>query len=221
MVSMRLRVSGPVSSILPSANECKHAPRAIFFAKLRILGIVRVLGLFFCVEVIEVAVEFIESMIGRQHLIAVAQVILAELSRRIAKRFEQPGNRRIFYLHAQCCTGQTDFCQTGPHSMLTHDERSATGGAALLRVVIGEHHPFAGDAIDIGSLIPHHAMGVGADIGRPTSSPQMITMLGRFCSWAFAVMEQAAVTTIAATQHITRNRNALMLKFFPFDQGCR
>src|SRR5262249_17773854 len=36
--------------------------------------------------------------------------------------------------------------------------------AALLGVVIGEHHAFAGETVDVGRLIAHHASRVGADI---------------------------------------------------------
>ena len=52
-----------------------------FFFELRVLRIVGVLGLLLRVEVVEVAEELVEAVIRRQHLVAVAQVVLAELAR--------------------------------------------------------------------------------------------------------------------------------------------
>jgi hypothetical protein len=45
--------------------------------ELRILGVVRVLGLLLAVEVIEVSEELVEPVPGGQELVAVAQVVLA------------------------------------------------------------------------------------------------------------------------------------------------
>ena len=39
--------------------------------------------------------------------------------------------------------------------------------ATVLRVVVGEHHAFAGDAVDVGGSIAHQAERVGTDIGLP------------------------------------------------------
>ena len=98
-VSMRLRVSGPVFSIfcLPTrpnfgssvasstsvAQACSTPRGPIFLQVLGILlaGIVELLGLLFRVEVVEVAEPFVEAMHGRQELVAVAEVVLAELRR--------------------------------------------------------------------------------------------------------------------------------------------
>ena len=99
-VSMRFVVSGPVSSIfcLPtrpqrgcsvgSSLSVAHewiTPRGpiifLMFGK-SFSGIVVVhLRLFLGVEVIQVAEEFVEAVIGRQHVIQVAEVVLAELRR--------------------------------------------------------------------------------------------------------------------------------------------
>ena len=47
------------------------------------------------VEVIEIAEELVEAVDGRQELVAVAKVVLAELRRDIALRLEQIGDGRI------------------------------------------------------------------------------------------------------------------------------
>ena len=61
--------------------------------------VVRMLRLLLGIQVVEIAEKLIEAVVGRQHLVEVAQVILAELSRGVALGFQQPGNRRIFDLH--------------------------------------------------------------------------------------------------------------------------
>ena len=48
--------------------------------------------------------------------------------------------------------------------MLAGDERGATGGAALLAVVIGELHALPGNAVDVRGAVTHQAVGVGADV---------------------------------------------------------
>jgi hypothetical protein len=48
--------------------------------------------------VIEVAVELVEAVDGRQELVAVAQVVLANLGRHVALRLEQLGECRILRL---------------------------------------------------------------------------------------------------------------------------
>ena len=102
-VSMRFLVSGPVSSIfclptLPQRGSSVGSslsvaqewmtPRGPNF--LRKFGksfsgrVVVHLRLFFGVEVIEVAEELVEAVIGRQHVVEIAEVVLAELAGRVA-----------------------------------------------------------------------------------------------------------------------------------------
>ena len=66
------------------------------FDRLRIFGEVIFLGIFAGVEVIEDAEKFVEAVIGRQMLVAVAEMVLAELSRGVAKRLQKIGDRRVF-----------------------------------------------------------------------------------------------------------------------------
>ncbi len=49
------------------------------FGKVLLRRLVRHLGLFLGVEVIEVAEELVEAVIGRQHVVEIAEVVLAEL----------------------------------------------------------------------------------------------------------------------------------------------
>ena len=65
------------------------------------------------VEVIEVAEIFIETMVGRQHMVTVAQMVLAELPGFIAQRLEGVGDGRRLIGHAQCRARLADRSQPG------------------------------------------------------------------------------------------------------------
>ena len=60
--------------------------------------------------------------------------------------------------------GQADLGQAGAEHRLAHDERRPAGSAGLLAVVVGEHHAFVGDPVDVGRLVAHQAMRVGRDV---------------------------------------------------------
>jgi hypothetical protein len=62
--------------------------------------VVRHLRLLLGVQVVEVAVELVEAVRGGQVLVQVAEVILAELPRRVAEWLEQLGDRRVLRLQA-------------------------------------------------------------------------------------------------------------------------
>ncbi|MNG22969.1 hypothetical protein D3C84_1075200 [compost metagenome] len=65
-----------------------------------ILGPVRALGFLFGVEVIEVAEELVETVVGRQELVLVAQVVLAELAGGITLGLERLGDGDVAFLQA-------------------------------------------------------------------------------------------------------------------------
>ena len=167
-VSMRFRVSGPVSSIVcvPSAlADDRITPRgpncSLNAGSLRVVGVLRLL---LGVEVVEVAEELLEAVVGRQHLVAVAEVVLAELAGDVAERAQQPGDGRVLDLHALGRAGQADLGQPGADRRLAGDEGGAPGGAALLAVPVGEERALLGDPVDVGRAVAHHAVVVGADV---------------------------------------------------------
>ncbi len=86
-----------------------------------VAGIVFVLRLLFRIQVIQVAEELVEAVVRRQMLVLVAQVILAELARRVALRLQQRGDRRVFLLQAEIGAGKTDLRQPGAEYALTGD----------------------------------------------------------------------------------------------------
>src|SRR5208282_195782 len=99
-----------------------------------------------------------------QHFVAVTKVILAELAGHVALVLEQPGDGRVFLLHAFGRARQPHLGEAGANWRLPGDERSTARGAALLTVPVGEHRSFFRDAIDVRRLVAHDAMVVGADV---------------------------------------------------------
>ena len=93
------------------------------------------------VQVIEVAEELIETVVGRQHVVQVAQVILAELSRSVALILEQRRDRHELLRHSDRRAGKADFGKSAPVNALPGDKRGSTRRAGLLAVGVGKHHP--------------------------------------------------------------------------------
>ena len=133
-VSMRFFVSGPVSSIVCLPTRPKRGssvgssvslalhrstPRGPNFAsELGILRIVGILRLLFGIEVVEVAEELVEAMHRRQKLIAIAEMVLAELTSRVTLRLEQLGQRGIFFRQTFLRAGQTHLQQARADSTI-------------------------------------------------------------------------------------------------------
>jgi len=64
-----------------------YATRTKFLFEFWIFGVIHILGLFLCIEVIEVAKELIKAMGSWQHVIAIAQVVFTKLTRFISTCF--------------------------------------------------------------------------------------------------------------------------------------
>ena len=73
--------------------------------------------------------------------------------------------RRISRLQTHRRAGNADLRKAGAQRALAGDERRPPGRAALLGVVVGEHHAFAGDAVDVRRAVAHQAERIGADVG--------------------------------------------------------
>ena len=177
------RIHGRV--VLVRGLAAEHAARPEHLAELRVLRVIEELRLLLGVEVVQVAEELIEAVNGGQILVAVAEVVLAELAGGVAERLEHFGDGRVLLVQAHGRGRHADLAQAGAKHVLAGDERRPPGRAALLRVVVGEGDAFLGDAIDVGRAVAHQAFGESADVGLPMSSPKMTRMLGRFaCPWA-------------------------------------
>ena len=141
-----------------------HAAGLVLLDQRGILEVVLVLELFLGVEVVERAEELVEPVRGRQRLVRVAQVVLAELRGHVALVLEQFGDRHVTGLQAFLRAGQTDLQHARAEARLAGDETRAAGRAALLAVPVGEHGAFLADAVDIGGPVAHLAEVVSADV---------------------------------------------------------
>src|SRR5689334_13063255 len=76
------------------------AARSEALVECGILGIVRILRLFFGIEVAELAAVFVEAVVGGQHFVTVAEMVLAELPGGEALSLEDLGYGRVLRLEA-------------------------------------------------------------------------------------------------------------------------
>jgi hypothetical protein len=137
----------------------------IVLAEIREILLLRVvvhLRLLFGIEVIQIAVELIEAVQRWQILVAIAQVVLAELAGHVALVLQQLSDGDGLRLQAGLRTRDADFGKPSTINALTGDEGGPTGGAGLLTVRVGKHHPFFCETVDVGRVIAHQAMGIAA-----------------------------------------------------------
>src|ERR1700733_8214112 len=66
----------------------EHAPRAEPRGKSWILGIIRIFRIFFRIQMVEIAEKLVEAVHSRQIFIAVAKMVLAELTGGIVERLQ-------------------------------------------------------------------------------------------------------------------------------------
>ena len=116
------------------------------------------------VQMIQVAEEFVEAVNGGQKLVAVAQMVLAELAGGVALRLERGGNRAGFGRQADLGTRLADRGHAGANRQFAGDEVRATRRAAGLGVVVGEQHAFLGHLVEVRRPTGHQAAVVGADV---------------------------------------------------------
>jgi hypothetical protein len=100
-------------------------------------------------------------------IVAIAQMIFAELARRVAERLERFGDGDVTRLQADRSGRHADLRQPGAERRLAGDEARSTRRAALFGVVVGEDHTLATDAIDVRRAVAHQTHRIGADIRQP------------------------------------------------------
>ena len=101
------------------------------------------------VEMIEIAEELVEAVHRRKVLVEVAEMVLAELPGLIAERLQRGGDGRRLVGHADLRAGLADGGEAGADRQFAGDEVGAAGGAARLRVIVGEAHAFAGQLVEV------------------------------------------------------------------------
>ena len=78
---------------------------------------------------VEIAEELVEAVHRRQRLVAIADMVLAELSGSVAEILEQTADRGIELAHAHRRAGKADLGQAAADAVLAGEERRAAGGA--------------------------------------------------------------------------------------------
>src|SRR5262249_33895575 len=141
-----LRIDGGIVFVAGLALE--DAARTEFLPELGILRVIGILRLLFGVQVIEVAEELVEPVHGGEVLIAIAEMVLAELACRIPKVLEELSDRWVFRTEADGRAWESDLRQPSTNRRLPGDECRAAGRAALLAVEVREHRALFGDSID-------------------------------------------------------------------------
>jgi hypothetical protein len=139
-------------------------------ARTEILRVIRIFRLLLGIEVIKVAEEFVEAVIGGQEIVAVAKMVFAKLTGGISQRLRNLGDRSIDLSRSiRDRLRQTHPRQPGTKGTLAGDKSGAAGGAALLAVIVGRQRAFLGKPIDVRRALAHDARVIRADI-RPADS---------------------------------------------------
>jgi hypothetical protein len=164
----------------------------------------------------------------RQVLVPISEMVLAKLSGGIAERLEQFGNRRVFLLQPERGAWQPNLGHAGAQAGLPCDERSTSGRTALFGIVVGEHHAFICDAVDIGRLESHQAARVGADVGLANviapddDNVGFASRRGRGLLWLLCLCDLRAINDVdcrgdskrCARKRMLRRLNALLSECF-------
>ena len=170
LLADRPEVRGLLRVVLVRRPGVEDAARAEPLAEVGVLlglRVVRVLRLLLGVQVVEVAEELVEAVDGRQVLVAVAEVVLAELAADVPVRLEQVGDRRVEVGEPLLRARQAHLGQARADGRLAGDEGGAAGGAGLLPVPVGEHRALTADPVDVRRAVAHRAVVVGADVPPP------------------------------------------------------
>ena len=103
---------------LAVGRRLEHAARRIGLDEIGVvLRPVGPLRLLLGVEVIEVAEELVEAVVGRQIFVAVAEVVLAELAGGVAERLERLRDGDVAVLEPDRRAGNADLAQAGAQAV--------------------------------------------------------------------------------------------------------
>ena len=150
--------------VLVGGPGMDHAARTEVLPEFRVLRVVGHLRLFLGIQVIEVAVEFVESVVGRQHEVQVAEVVLAELAGRVALLLQERRNRHDLFGHADWRGRNADLRQPRAQHALSGDERGSAGRAGLLAVAVREQHALLRDPVDVRRPVAHQAVRIATQV---------------------------------------------------------
>ena len=114
---------------------------------------------------IKIAVKLIEPVRGGQHLVLVAEMVLAELPVAYPCAFSSSAMVGSPLRMPRSAPGNPTLLR--PVRPLWPVMKAERPAVYLLAIIIGKDHPLFSDRIDVGGAISHQAVGVRADIGLP------------------------------------------------------
>ena len=113
---------------------------------------------------IEITEEFVEPVHRGQELVPIAQMVLAKLPSRVAHRFQHGSDGRRLIRHADRGPGLPDRGEPGADRQLASDEVGTAGRAARFGVIVGEHHSFGSQLIEVRRPAGHDTPVIRADV---------------------------------------------------------
>ncbi|MBA7716243.1 hypothetical protein ES703_125311 [subsurface metagenome] len=108
--------------VLVARPTIQDAAWTVSFPELWILGVVWLLGLLLRVQVIKAAIELVETVHGGQVLVAVTQVVLAEMGCGITLLLEQCCYGRVLWADTLLGARHADLAQSRAERGLARDE---------------------------------------------------------------------------------------------------
>jgi hypothetical protein len=121
-------------------------------------------GVFHGVQVIQVAPELVEAVDGRQKLVAITEMIFAELARCVAHRFQHCCNGRRLRRYPDGGTSLSDGREAGSNREFAGDEVRASGGTTRFRIIVGEAHALVGHLVQMRRSTGHDALIVDTNV---------------------------------------------------------
>src|SRR5262249_44050513 len=119
--------------------------------------------------------------------------------------------------------GDADLGEASAQGRLAGDEARPPRRAALLGVIVGEHHALAGDAVDVWRVVAHQPKSIGADVRRRgclvafrSAEPLRAAAVAR--RRALATRLPSMLRQRAATCCLTADRAALLRCYFAASQ---
>src|ERR1700743_3748221 len=103
-------------------------------------------------------------MIRWQVFIFIDKMILPELFCGVAEGFQFLRNLNVPFHQSNRSAWYPDLAETRANRRLAGDERRATRGTAVFRIVIGERESLFADTVDVRCVIAHQSMRITADI---------------------------------------------------------
>ena len=116
------------------------------------------------VEVVQISEELIEAVHGREILVQVTEVVLAELPGGIALCLQGGGERHGLRRYADVGPSLTYGRQSSADRQFAGDEVRPTRRATGFGIVVGEPHPFGRKPVEVRRLPRHNALVICADV---------------------------------------------------------